>query len=326
MSGSELNNLFDILFNNISSDKAPGLNTYEKSVLLTKAQNELLLNCFNAVSKGNTVGAGFDDTAIRQSDFSNLLKTAHAEPSGTSAHMDPRAYVFTRPKDAFITINEQVFLSNQRAEAQTIHLGYYEWFEADDSESPELIRYWQKMPDIDDYKGCPKVTDLSSVKNPQYGDIYELVSYTLLPARNSDIRQVIPVSYVEYQRLMSKPFKEPLKWQAWRLTVNTDDDTDVEIVMPSADEKYRYRVYSLRYVKKPKPIILEPLGYYSIDGYNGTEDIYNVDADHIITNPCELSDILQERVVQRAVEIAKATWMGDPNALQAIQQSGQRSE
>jgi hypothetical protein len=38
MTTSELSNEFDILFNNISSNKAPGLEPYEKSVLLTTTQ------------------------------------------------------------------------------------------------------------------------------------------------------------------------------------------------------------------------------------------------------------------------------------------------
>jgi hypothetical protein len=37
MNNPEISNQFDILYNNITSDKAPGLNEYEKSVFLTKA-------------------------------------------------------------------------------------------------------------------------------------------------------------------------------------------------------------------------------------------------------------------------------------------------
>lgn len=39
---------FDILYNNITSNQAPGLNVYEKSLFLTKAQDELIKNYFIA--------------------------------------------------------------------------------------------------------------------------------------------------------------------------------------------------------------------------------------------------------------------------------------
>ena len=34
---------FDLLYNNIASDKAPGLNEYEKSVFLTRAQETIVV-------------------------------------------------------------------------------------------------------------------------------------------------------------------------------------------------------------------------------------------------------------------------------------------
>ena len=44
MTTEEFSNEFDVLYNNISSNQSPGLNEYEKSVFLTKAQNEILKN------------------------------------------------------------------------------------------------------------------------------------------------------------------------------------------------------------------------------------------------------------------------------------------
>ena len=51
MTTQEFSNEFDVLYNNIMSNQAPGLDEYEKSVFLTKAQNEILKNYFNP--KGN---------------------------------------------------------------------------------------------------------------------------------------------------------------------------------------------------------------------------------------------------------------------------------
>ena len=42
MTNEEFNNEFDVLYNNITSNQAPGLDEYEKSVFLTKAQDDIV--------------------------------------------------------------------------------------------------------------------------------------------------------------------------------------------------------------------------------------------------------------------------------------------
>ena len=54
----QFNAEFDILFNNITSNKGPGLNAWEKSVFLTKAQSQLVQEYFNYRSDNS--GGGFD--------------------------------------------------------------------------------------------------------------------------------------------------------------------------------------------------------------------------------------------------------------------------
>ena len=72
MSVEEMDNMFDVLYNNITSNQAPGLNAYEKSIFLTKGQDEILKNHFNPKSKGNNTQDGFDGSIKRQVDFSML--------------------------------------------------------------------------------------------------------------------------------------------------------------------------------------------------------------------------------------------------------------
>lgn len=106
----EMSNEFDILYNNIMSNMAPGLNEYEKSVFLTKAQDEIVKNYFNP--KGNKYQEGFDDNQKRQVDFSMLIttiKTATLEIAGT---FDTRSKVVDFPTDALFVINEMVMASN----------------------------------------------------------------------------------------------------------------------------------------------------------------------------------------------------------------------
>ena len=108
----EFSDQFDVLFNNITSNQAPGLNEYEKSLFLTKAEKEIVKNHFSANSKGNSLGEGFDDSAKRQADFSVLMKTANCTVATISGKIDDRSIGYTYPSDVFIVINESVKVGN----------------------------------------------------------------------------------------------------------------------------------------------------------------------------------------------------------------------
>ena len=258
MINTEFSNQFDVLYNSITSNQAPGLNEYEKSVFLTKAQDEKLKNYF--LPQSNEKQAGFDDNQKRQMDFSMLITHDDVDFTNTRGSVDPRAYVVTLQDDILYIINESV-----------------QFFDSDDSDK------------------C------------------------------LGIRQVIPLKYDEYLRLMSKPFKEPLKYQAWRLIQNGNSSPTAEIIITSADiAAYGNEImkYICRYVKRPMPIILTDLSTafgedLSIGGYKGNENIYNNG------RCCELPEPLHEEILQRAVELAKIAWTGDAGS---VIQAGQRSE
>ena len=74
MTANEFSAEFDLLYNNISSNQAPGLNEFEKSQFLTKAQNEIIKNYFTSVQGGNKYQQGIEDSNKRLSDFSCLIK------------------------------------------------------------------------------------------------------------------------------------------------------------------------------------------------------------------------------------------------------------
>lgn len=233
----EFSNQFDVLYNNLMSNAAPGINEYEKSVLLTKAQDEVLKNYFNP--QGNKYKEGFDGSAKRQIDFSGLISVADCTPS-SGVGFDLRANVYKMPDDVFLIINETL------------------------------------------------TTD-------------------------TGVKQVIPISFDEYSRLMSKPYKEPLKYQAWRLVTNGSGSKNVTVeVIPHSGETVEK--YTVRYVRRPKPIVLVDLaseyGDVSINGVNTISE-------------CELNPLTHEEILQRAIELAKISYTGDANGLL---QAGQRSE
>ena len=228
---------FDVLYNNIASNAAPGINSYEKSVLLTKAQDELIKNYFNP--QGNKYREGFDGSAKRQIDFSGLISVANGTLLDQQG-FDLRAKVFKIPTDVFLIINESI-------------------------------------------------------------------------VTNTGIKQIIPIKFDEYTRLMSKPYKEPLKFQAWRLITEGDINSGVTVeIIPNSQETVES--YTLRYVRRPKPIILANLkSEYGDVSINGETEI----------SQCELNPLVHREILQRAVELAKITYLGDANG---VIQSGQRAE
>lgn len=254
MTISEFSNEFDVLYNNIMSNQAPGLDEYEKSVFLTKAQDEIIKAYFNPTL--NKSQQGFDGNERRQIDFSKLVKVSSPSPTAGAGKIDTRTAgvaVITMPTDALMILNEIVTVTRN---------------------STTGIRL-----------------------------------------------QVVPIAYNEYSRLMSKPYKRPLKWQAWRLQAMDSTTSKADIIAGNTDSITGYEV---RYVKRPNPIIVGVLEGVTIGGYVGCNASGTLVTTGATTgSECELDPILHEEILQRAVELAKAAYTGD---LQSQIILGQTSE
>lgn len=111
MNPQEFSTEFDVLFNNVTSNQAPGLNEYEKSVFLTKAQAQLVNEYFNQRTDG--FGGGFDGSQKRQYDFSSITRienlfevNSFGERITSTEKLDRRSKVFLFPQDYFLAVNE----------------------------------------------------------------------------------------------------------------------------------------------------------------------------------------------------------------------------
>lgn len=236
MTNQEFSDTFSVLYNNIASNQAPGLDEYEKSVFLTKAQNEIVLSYFDPLK--NKPQEGFDGNEKRQIDFSMLMKlNTGTEYTGSNAlkiSYADNAKLFVLPTDILLIINEKIEVLNN-------------------NKTKNLI--------------------------------------------------VTPVTYKIFNTLMTKPFKRPIKNQAWRLnnsTFETEGNTTtqavVEIIPGIGDTISNYVV---RYIKRPQPIVLTTLeGDLKVGGVQDE-------------TPCELDPIIHDEILQRAVELAKIAYQGD---------------
>lgn len=247
MTTQEFSNTFDTLLNSYRDIKDFGksqsyysleLDEYEKSVLLTQAQDIIVKSYFDRTL--NPQGQGFDDSERRQIDFSELITvgTPTKNDNEDAIKYDDRSILYTMPTNILFVLNEKVI------ENKTL------------------------PPEIEG--GDPEIVPFRSYV-------------------------VVPLSYKEYDRLMSKAFAQPLKKQCWRLFQNPSGiDLASELIPIQGTSIDSYKI---RYVRRPKPIILTDLAGGE---YSGGLDIDGVS----VVSECELNPIIHMDILVKAVELA----------------------
>lgn len=106
MTTREFSNEFDILYNSIATKSAPGIDLYEKSVYLTKAQLELVKNYFTP--QGNKYQKGFEQSSKRRNDLKELIRNYKTTLQLSSSDgIDGKSVFFRIPSNVFIIIQEK---------------------------------------------------------------------------------------------------------------------------------------------------------------------------------------------------------------------------
>lgn len=295
LSAPEMDDMFETLYNNIGSNQAPGLNAYEKSIFLTKAQDEIVKNYFNSKSKGNNVQEGFDGNPKRQVDFSMITRVETYSAintiiGGNTGTINPGGNT-TTPGTGELGEGNEASKQNAQSNLSTLNPFGNPLFDPR-SNTKSIILPDRMMMAINEMATVTR--DANDKDNKKEGVLL----------------QVIPIKFDEYSRLMSKPYKRPLKYQAWRL-INNHESNKADIIIGPTDTLTKYVI---RYIVRPTPIIVSDLDELTIEGLSTKTD-------------CTLDGILHEEIVQRAVELAKAAWTstGQDN-IQVMMQAGQRSE
>lgn len=299
MTREEFSDMFTTLLNSYNTQANFGeeashrevvLDEYEKSVLLTQAQDLIVKSYFDGTL--NSQRQGFDDSARRQVDFSSLIKVADLTPvaSPTNNRFDQRGILFQMPLkqdsqgNPLADTTDVLFILNEKLIV---------------SQAASSSGFW--------YKGNSTVTgtytDTSAASLGDYDNIAEAeaAGWTYVSPRMASSKEyvIIPINYKEYDREMSKPYAQPLKKQAWRLFQNTTLKFDVQTeLIPKhtiANDNQTTKTYRIRYVRRPKPIVLEDMpNGLTIDGESLASD-------------CELNPILHMDILNKAVELAITT-------------------
>lgn len=107
----EFSNEFDILYDNLATKGAPGIDQYEKSVYLTTAQLEIIKDYYTP--KSNRKQEGFENTEKRRADLKELIRDHKSILTIDSTHnISPDSQFFRIPSDTFLIIQEQATLSS----------------------------------------------------------------------------------------------------------------------------------------------------------------------------------------------------------------------
>lgn len=223
MTNKEFSYEFDILYNNIMSNQAPGLDDYEKSVFLTKAQEEIIINYY---SGKNALLESFEKTE------------------------EIRRYLDTLVKSKYINVS---------------------------SAGTEIF--------IPKKLGTEYHADITTDK-----DVWFIVYEVAIDNKNNII-PIVPVTHDELTRIIRNPFRRPTNNRILRV----DTDNKVELISPEGVEIAKY---GIRYIQKPKPIILSalPTGLKINDESAETS--------------CELNSVIHRTILDYAVALAKAAWSG----------------
>lgn len=369
MTTQEFSNEFDVLYNNIMSNQAPGLDEYEKSIFLTKAQEELVRDYFNSRNVKNA--QGFDDNQKRQYDFSTLLSSITL-PDFMDTHIalsalnkvtynnifDSRAKIYIAPSDLFLVINESIEDSaKRRYSVLPISYDEYNRLMLKPYGFPLKRQAWRIISDRTSSLvgwGGKQVDSATFLFKSKY---FKTINISIRIANNNDnvtepivtegdttveIFMYIPInSLVRYWNTYladDRSLKRAgLDKYLYPLNAATGDFPSSGITEPTlftisiapaimeSGEVVSTPIfeiigrftgdieYKMRYIKTPKPIILANLSDIqeglSINGYNTVTE-------------CELPLNTHQEILQRAVELAKASYQGD---LSSVIQTGNAS-
>jgi len=136
MTVQEFRNEFDLLYDNIASKGAPGLDDYEVSVFLTLAQEELVKN--KNTPKSNKLQEGFEQSEKRRVELKELIRDYKVlnpiltgiSTSITTNNISTKSKFYKIPNDVFLIKYESAFIdtencNNLQVEVKPITLDEY---------------------------------------------------------------------------------------------------------------------------------------------------------------------------------------------------------
>lgn len=316
MTYSEFSDQFDVLYNNIMSNQAPGLDEYEKSVFLTKAQEELVLAYFNP--KSNKVFEGFDGSERRQIDFSMLMRTVTPDVASSATDIQggiaANAKYYKMPSDILLYVNEALKVTREQKSTRltVVPINYIEYnrLMSKPFKRPLKNQAWRLITSgtgasytYTDYAAIAAVAANNDDMEADFSTIYTAINGKSLEVQGYYLRA--DGEYLTNEGTLSNAETDAATFTQTEITnisanINKTvpaSSTVVEII-PGPNDIVGSSAYIVRYVARPTPIITSALEGVTIEGKN-------------TAMTSQLDPILHQEILQRAVELAKAAYTGD---------------
>lgn len=223
----EWENGFDLLYQNITSNQAPGHNSYEKSVFLTEAEFAVVIGLYNG-----SIRHSFEETEELTSYLANLVCQEDCNVASDAPKIVDNSKVYELPEDLLFITLEMCKIS------------------------------------VD---GCGEKSAI-----------------------------VTPVTQDEFWRTYRNPFRKQNTEKVLRLAYGASDAIGSSLYSSRYSElvsDYEIGKYTVRYIKKPEPIILCDL-----------EDGLTIEGESE-AKTCKLNEHLHQAILEEAVRRAKAVWL-----------------
>lgn len=304
MTNSEFSDALDTLLNSHNvqagfgegSNKQGGiaLDEYEKSVLLTQAQDIIVKSYFDRTL--NSQGQGFDDSTRRQVDFSSLIKVLRYDNKGANLKHTATCYDDRGLRVQLVDSNNEssriLFILNERLEVSdgkdkktyvVVPINYREY----DREMSKAYAQPLKKQAWRLFSNASTGYDIQSEIIPIYG--------------STEKRRTNRETYHKFTSTGWVGVPSLLENELVKGTVDSPLDlpknpTVGDIYIVNMEEiEYCDLTYTVRYVERPTPIVLRDLpGNLTIDGYSEYKE-------------CSLNPILHMDILNKAFELAVTT-------------------
>ena len=314
MTNEEFSNQLDTLLNSYNaqagfgegSNKQGGitLDEYEKSVLLTQAQDIIVKSYFDKTL--NQQGQGFDDSPRRQVDFSSLIKVHHYTrdtDKGVLVHDDNSCYDDRGLKVKLVLDDNSsakiLFILNERLEVVTdsgkkiyvvIPINYREY----DREMSKAYAQPLKKQAWRLFSNAATGYDIQSEIIPIYGSLQAGEPYYM------QYREIPNSTVPGTAQLVKQWIELPNIPDNYNYKGEVETEADLPST-PSVGDIYKIDnissniKYTIRYVQRPAPIVLRTLpDGLSIDSVSEETE-------------CSLNPILHMDILNKAFELAVST-------------------
>lgn len=225
MTGQEMNDEFDLLYD-AASEEAPGLDTYEKSMFLSKGMYEVVVNRYNEYI--HRASRGFHDDELNRDALKGFIASAVQELTDTPVISDKisSAENISKSTDSTVPLTLNNF-DSEKIEPTTDH----SYFFHHPSDSMGLLHEQVVLRPIDKLKDKKLNKDF--------------------------IAQVVPLRYDFLDRENRNPFMKPQLNLVFRLQHSDYDGRSMSEIV--CDPRLKPYLYKVKYVKRPYPIILKDL-------------------------------------------------------------------